>query len=50
VAVLVTEGAGFIGSHLSAALLARGDTVRVVDDLSTGLIGNVPAGLEFVER
>lgn len=45
---LVTGGAGFIGSHLSAALLARGHTVRIVDDLSTGLIGNVPPDAEFV--
>jgi UDP-glucose 4-epimerase len=49
VAVLVTGGAGFIGSHLSAALLARGETVRVVDDLSTGLAENVPAGAELVD-
>jgi UDP-glucose 4-epimerase len=32
----VTGGAGFIGSHLCDALVARGDTVRVLDDLSTG--------------
>jgi UDP-glucose 4-epimerase len=34
--VLVTGGAGFIGSHLADALLARGDRVRVLDNLSTG--------------
>jgi UDP-glucose 4-epimerase len=39
--VLVTGGAGFIGSHLSERLLARGDDVRVIDDLSTGSAKNV---------
>ncbi len=38
---LITGGAGFIGSHLAEALLERGWTVEVVDDLSTGSIENV---------
>jgi UDP-glucose 4-epimerase len=45
---LVTGGAGFIGSHLCDALLARGDRVRVLDDLSTGRRENLPAGAELV--
>lgn len=45
---LVTGGAGFIGSHLAEALIARGDRVRVLDDLSTGKRQNVPAGAEFI--
>ncbi len=39
---LVTGGAGFIGSHLCDALIRRGDTVRVLDDLSTGRRSNLP--------
>ena len=40
---LITGGAGFVGSHLAEALLARGDTVYVIDDLSTGSIENIEA-------
>jgi UDP-glucose 4-epimerase len=39
--VVVTGGAGFIGSHLTDAFLARGDDVAVVDDLSTGRAGRL---------
>jgi nucleoside-diphosphate-sugar epimerase len=46
---VVTGGAGFIGSHLSEALIARGDTVRVVDSLITGHTKNVRQGAEFVQ-
>jgi UDP-glucose 4-epimerase len=42
---LVTGGAGFIGSNLVDALLARGDEVTVVDNLSTGRISNLEPGL-----
>lgn len=45
---LVTGGAGFIGSHLCEALLARGDAVRVLDDLSTGRRENLPPGVELI--
>jgi UDP-glucose 4-epimerase len=43
---LVTGGAGFIGSNLVDALLARGDAVTVVDDLSTGRRENLDAALQ----
>jgi len=43
---LVTGGAGFIGSHLCDALVASGNRVRVLDDLSTGRRANLPAGTD----
>jgi UDP-glucose 4-epimerase len=46
--ILVTGGAGFLGSHLSEALLARGHAVTILDDLSGGFERNVPAGAKFV--
>jgi UDP-glucose 4-epimerase len=47
--VLVTGGAGFIGSHLCDALLERGDRVTAFDNLSTGTLENLHAGVELVE-
>jgi UDP-glucose 4-epimerase len=52
---IVTGGAGFIGSHLVDALLARGEEVTVIDDLSSGSATKVPAGarlreLDIVDR
>ncbi len=44
---IVTGGAGFIGSHVAEALVARGDEVHVLDDLSSGKRENVPAGAEL---
>src|SRR5215469_9936419 len=52
--VLITGGAGFLGSHLCEVLTARGDAVVCVDDLSTGQSGNVEhlagrPGFEFIQ-
>jgi len=49
--VLVTGGAGFIGSHIAAALLERGARVRVMDDLSTGYqenLAEIGGEIEFI--
>jgi len=48
--ILVTGGAGFIGSHLADDALAHGHRVVVLDDLSTGRRENVPAGALFHRR
>jgi UDP-glucose 4-epimerase len=47
VRTIVTGGAGFVGSHVVEALLARGDEVHVVDDLSRGQKENVAAGAQL---
>lgn len=47
--VVITGGAGFIGSHLADAFVSRGDQVLVVDDLSSGSRENVPQGAELHE-
>jgi UDP-glucose 4-epimerase len=46
---LVTGGCGFIGSHLCEALINDGAQVRVLDDLSTGSVDNVPRGVAIIE-
>lgn len=47
--ILVTGGAGFIGSHVAQALLDDGHDVHILDDLSGGRMENVPAGAHFHE-
>ena len=39
--VFITGGAGFIGSHLADALVARGDAVTILDNMSTGSASNI---------
>ncbi len=48
-AVLVTGGAGYIGSHMVHHLLEKSEDVVVLDNLSTGVKGNLPADSEFIE-
>lgn len=47
--VLITGGAGFIGSHLADAFIARGDRVLIIDDMSGGKRENLPEKAEFHE-
>jgi UDP-glucose 4-epimerase len=47
--VLVTGGAGFIGSHVAEAYVRAGDEVWIVDDLSSGKLANVPNGARLVQ-
>jgi UDP-glucose 4-epimerase len=47
--ILVTGGAGFIGSHVAEQLLVRGHEVTIVDNLSSGKRENVPEGARFYE-
>src|SRR5262249_22195437 len=49
---VVTGGAGFIGSHIAETLVARGETVKVIDNFSTGKRQNIQAfksGIEMIE-
>ena len=47
--ILLTGGAGFIGSHVAEHLMERGHEVAVVDKLSTGKPENLPDGVRFYE-
>src|SRR5262249_61741928 len=46
--ILVTGGAGFIGSHMADRLLKEGHDVVIVDNESTGRRSNVPAGAKYI--
>ncbi len=47
--ILITGGAGLVGSHLAERLLDHGATVRVADDLSKGDRARIPSGAEFIQ-
>jgi len=47
--VLITGGAGFIGSHLAKRLLSNGHAVTIIDNLVTGSKRNIPAGATFIK-
>ena len=47
--IVVTGGAGFIGSHIVDALLAEGREVIVIDDFSTGSRANLPSNVEIIQ-
>jgi UDP-glucose 4-epimerase len=47
--VLITGGAGFVGTNLAIKLLEIGYEVKIFDDLSTGLAQNIPKGAQFIE-
>lgn len=47
--ILITGGAGFIGSWLAEALLERGHETFIIDDLSTGFAANLPTGATFLQ-
>ena len=47
--ILITGGAGFIGSHLADALILKNHEVTIVDNLSSGTNKFIPADSEFIE-
>ncbi|HSQ74422.1 MAG TPA: NAD-dependent epimerase/dehydratase family protein, partial [Bacteroidota bacterium] len=47
--ILLTGGAGFIGSHIADAYLVSGHQLTIIDNFSTGRRTNVPAGATFIE-